>query len=192
MNYLAHLYFADETAESLLGNLLGDFVKGTAAKEQYDLAIQSGIELHRKIDAYTDAHQIVRDAKRIISPMRRRFAGILVDLFFDHFLALRWNDFHLMRLEEFAQWTYRTIQQTDVSLPERLRHMLPFMIKEDWLTSYREIDSVGQAVNGISRRLKRENTLAGGIEELMANYDEFEAVFQSFFPELIEFVKTQK
>ena len=192
MNYLAHLYFADKTAESLIGNLLGDFVKGNVAKAQYNLVIQSGIEMHRKIDAYTDAHEIVRNAKRIISPVRRRFAGILVDLFFDHFLARRWNEFHTMRLEEFTQWAYQVLQQTNISLPDRLQYVLPFMIKEDWLTSYREIDSVGQAINGISRRLRRENTLAGGIEELIANYDEFEAVFQSFFPELIEFVKTQK
>lgn len=86
MNYLAHLFLADDTPESLLGNLLGDFMKGVV-KEQFSNSIQQGIELHRKIDSYTDSHPVVRNAKHLISLERRRYAGVLLDVFYDHFLA---------------------------------------------------------------------------------------------------------
>jgi acyl carrier protein phosphodiesterase len=192
MNYLAHLYLADDTPESLLGGMLGDFVKGAAAKERYPPAVQSGIELHRKIDAFTDAHEVVREAKRIVSPARRRFAGVLVDLFFDHFLARRWDEFSAVRLEEFSGRAYGVLSEHRALLPERLQRMLPFMAAEDWLASYREVDAVARAVNGISRRLKRENLLAGGGTELTANYAAFEQSFQTFFPELVAFAASQK
>lgn len=192
MNYLAHLYLADDTPESLLGSLLGDFVKGVAAKDCYSPEVRFGIELHRRVDAFTDTHDAVRGARRLISPARRRFAGILIDLFFDHFLARRWAEYHAVSLEEFAARVYEVLNEHYDALPERLQHTLPFMIEEDWLTSYREVENVGHAVNGISRRLKRENTLVHGVNELTANYAAFEASFQAFFPELIEFVATQK
>jgi acyl carrier protein phosphodiesterase len=192
MNYLAHLYLADETAESQLGSLLGDFVKGSRAVAEYPPGVRSGIELHRRVDAYTDAHEVVRQTKLLVSPARRRFAGILVDLFFDHFLARRWAEFHPLGLEEFSRRVYGMLREHDAMLPDRLRRMLTFMAADDWLASYREVDAVGRAVNGISRRLRRENTLADGVEELTANYASFEASFQSFFPDLIEFVAAEK
>lgn len=192
MNYLAHLYLADDTPESLLGNLLGDFVKGAAAKMRYPPDVQFGIDLHRRIDAFTDAHDVVRQAKSLVSPARRRFAGILVDVCFDHFLARRWAEYHALELEAFAARVYGVLSERRDVLPDRLQRMLPVMIEQGWLTSYREVENVGRAINGISRRLKRENTLMHGVAELTANYATFEASFRAFFPELIEFVASQK
>lgn len=105
MNYLAHLFLAKDTPESILGNLLGDFAKGEA-KKQYSTAIQQGIELHQQVDIYTDTHRIVREAKRPISLERKRYAGILIDVFYDHFLAKHWMKYSSIPLQYFTQKVY--------------------------------------------------------------------------------------
>src|ERR1051325_10142199 len=102
MNYLAHLFLAEDDPESLLGNLLGDFVKG-AKKDDYPDSIRRGIELHRKVDRFTDAHRVVRSSLSLISPARRRFAGVLVDIFYDHLLAKDWQIYSSVPLATFSQ-----------------------------------------------------------------------------------------
>ncbi len=92
MNYLAHFFLAENTPESLLGNLLGDFVKGSAVN-LYPQEIIKGIYLHRKVDSYTDSHAIVRSSKSLVCSQRRRFAGVLIDVFYDHFLAKNWREY---------------------------------------------------------------------------------------------------
>ena len=103
MNYLAHLYLAKDSTELMIGGILGDFVKGTL-KDQYPNEIKQGIELHRKIDTYTDSHVMTRASRRLYSPERRRFAGIIVDLCYDHFLYRHWSTFSDTALEHILFW----------------------------------------------------------------------------------------
>ena len=191
MNYLAHLFLAEDTPESILGNLLGDFAKG-AAKEQYSTAIQHGIELHRKVDNYTDTHPIVREAKRSISSERKRYAGILIDVFYDHFLAKHWMKYSSIPLQYFTQKVYTLLLQQQNVLPDTLRQILPTMIQQDWLTSYQQISGVEAAIARIARRLKRGEPLVNGVEELKVHYQEFELGFEIFFPELISSVEQRE
>ncbi|MGD1909527.1 MAG: ACP phosphodiesterase [Rivularia sp. (in: cyanobacteria)] len=189
MNYLAHLFLSEGTPESLIGNLLGDFVKGSI-KNIYSKEIIKGINLHRKIDIYTDSHPIFRSSKRLISLKRRRFSGIMIDVFYDHFLAKNWSDYSSIALGDFAHHVYQVLQENKSILPLRLQNILPDMITNDWLKSYQDSNVIDRAINGISRRIKRKNNLCGGVEELLLNYQQLQADFSLFFPELIDYTLT--
>lgn len=193
MNYLAHLYLAEDTEESLLGNIMGDFVKGPI-NGGFHPEIIKGIRTHRKVDVFTDSHEIFRASRRLISPERRRFSGIIMDLTFDHLLARNWASYSDRELSAFIRRTYDVLTRRNDVLPEKFRTALPRMIEEDWLGSYRTMEGAGTAIDRISGRLRRrfgrENTLTGAIEEVERNYEELERNFNAFFPELIAFVES--
>ncbi len=191
MNYLAHLYLAEDSAESMIGSILGDFVKGSA-KEQYPIKIKKGIELHRKIDSYTDAHPMTQASRRLYRPPWRRFAGIIVDLCYDHFLYRHWSKYTDMALAPFILNAYDLLKTHQAMLPERLQAMIPFMIRDDWLGSYRELNGVEQALKRLSKRVTKGDRLVGAIDEIKAHYRELEANFLLFFPDLIGFVNDFK
>ena len=189
MNYLAHLYLADDSPESILGNLLGDFLKGQGT-EGYCDEIKKGIRLHKSVDTYTDSHPIVRESKRLISPVNRRYAGILIDVFYDHFLAKNWLIYSSVSLQDFTIKVYDILQSYQEILPASLKRGLPQMITKNLLMSYAEISGISIALQRLSLRLKRANSLGRSEEELVANYERFEVNFSQFFPELIDYVKT--
>ncbi|WP_414619505.1 ACP phosphodiesterase [Calothrix sp. CCY 0018] len=189
MNYLAHLLLSDGTAESLIGNLLGDFVKGSI-ENIYPHEIIKGIYLHRKIDCFTDSHPIFRSSKRLISLNRRKFSGMMIDVFYDHFLAKNWSNYSSTSLADFTNHVYQVLQENKNILPERLNSILPDMIAYDWLASYRETSTINRAINGLSRRIKSKNNLVGGVEELFLNYQQLQTDFSIFFPELIDYTLT--
>lgn len=186
MNYLAHLYFAENSTESRLGVIMADFVKGPLGACPYSPAIVEGIENHRMVDRFADGHPAVQASKRLVSPERRRFAGIIVDMCHDHFLAMHWNRYADLELSAFIERAYAALRGYQGTLPERLERMLHYMIEQDWLRSYRTTAGIGRALDGISSRIKRENTLRGGVEELERNYQALETHFLRFFPELIQ------
>ncbi len=192
MNYLAHLYLAEDSDESLLGNLLGDFVKGRLV-DQYSPEILKGIKTHRKVDFYTDNNTKFLECKNLIHPNRRRFSGIIVDLSFDHFLAKNWSNYSDVALSEFANRVYALLLKNQDILPAKLMQRMPYMIGDDWLVSYKYIDTIELALNAMSRRLSRRFERAAvikyGIEDIKDNYDELERKFSEFFPELIVFVQ---
>lgn len=195
MNYLAHAFLSRSSPELLIGGLLGDFVKGRERLQQYSPAVRAGILLHRAIDRYTDAHPTVHTSCALISSARRRFAGILVDVFYDHFLARHWLRYTEQPLEDFTRQVYATLLPHTASYPERLQRLLPRMAADDWLASYAEIESVDAALHGIARRFQRfprAAVLADGVQELLHNYAALERHFLGFFPELLGFVETEK
>jgi len=116
MNYLAHLYLGQGSAQSLIGSLMGDFIRGHL-DESLPLAIRQGIWLHRKIDAFTDAHPVFRASKGRLRPPLRRYAGILVDVFYDHFLARDWALYSSVSLRDFSWSVYRTLHSHHERLP---------------------------------------------------------------------------
>ena len=188
MNYLAHLYLSEPNAEAWLGSLMGDFVKGPL-DDRYGSEITHAIALHRKIDVFTDAHPVVLQSKSRMSTERRRYAGIMVDVFYDHFLARHWQDFHDAPLSEFTGRVYRALQCHHTSLPERLQRMAPMMMQWDWLGSYADIDSIYAVLDRMGQRLKRENPLLNSADELVANYAQLEADFGAFLPDVRRFAR---
>jgi len=194
MNFLAHAFLSRSSPDLLIGGMLGDFVKG-ALGERYTPTQRAGILLHRAIDRYTDAHPIVHASCALISPARRRFAAILVDVFYDHFLARHWRRYADQPLEEFTQQVYATLLPHAASYPERLQRILPHMAANDWLASYAEIESVDAALRGIARRFQRfprAAVLNDGVQELLAHYAALEQQFLDFFPELLGFVEAER
>lgn len=190
MNYLAHVLLAERTPESIIGNFLGDFVKGTLDKYEnyYTPNIIKGIKTHRLIDCFTDRNHIYLTSKRRISSSRRRFAGIIVDVCYDHFLACNWSLFSDDRLQDFVNYVYNILEQNQEILPEKLQNILPRIISENWLENYQEISSIDLTFARISKRLTKKNNLANAINEMTENYQEMELDFLSFFPELINYV----
>jgi acyl carrier protein phosphodiesterase len=189
MNYLAHLYLSPPDEESLLGSLMGDFVKGPL-DGRYGEEITRAIALHRRIDVFTDAHPQVLQSKSRISPMRRRYAGVMIDVFYDHFLAKHWNEFHDDPLEAFTARIYRILLQRHAMLPAKLQYVAPIMAQLDWLGSYAEVGSIYTALDRMGQRLKRENRLLNSTDELVENYAELEADFRAFLPEVLHFARS--
>ena len=194
MNYLAHLLLAENTPESRIGNLLGDFVKGKIDQESspYSPAIIKGIKTHFRVDEFTDKHEIFRRSKKRIYQSQGRFSGVLVDVFYDHFLAKNWDLFSSEKLEIFADSIYIILQKNNHLLPEKLQLVLPRIILENWLVSYKKVDGIKRTCQRLGKRIKRTNNCAIAHHDLQQNYQELEADFLSFFPELVKYVNTNR
>lgn len=191
MNYLAHALLSSHSPDAIVGGMLGDFVKGLVPVH-YGPEVRAAILAHRAIDRYTDAHELHRASRALVSAPRRRFAGILVDVFYDHFLVRHWARYSAEPLSEFTQSVYAALQSRLGSLPERLQRILPYMAGDDWLGSYGDLDSVHAALHGIARRFRRfprAAVLLDGIEELERNYAALEQQFLVFFPQVARFAR---
>ncbi|MGN8346769.1 ACP phosphodiesterase [Pseudomonas sp. SMV71] len=189
MNYLAHLHLGGPGREQLLGSLYGDFVKGPL-QGLYDPRIEAAIALHRRIDTYTDRHPLVDIALSRFSAVRRRYAGIVLDVFFDHCLARDWTLYGEGPLMDFTARVYHVLG-TEPQLPGRLAQIAPHMVANDWLGSYQAFDVLGQVLRGISRRLTRPEELAGAMEELTRLYEPLSEDFRLFYPQLQDFAQSQ-
>ncbi|CAG8873068.1 Acyl carrier protein phosphodiesterase [Pseudomonas fluorescens] len=187
MNYLAHLHLGGQRPGQLLGSLYGDFVKGRL-QGQFAPEIEGAIQLHRSIDVFTDRHPQVDVALSRFSLTRRRYAGIVLDVFFDHCLARDWTLYADRPLELFTSDVYRVLS-SERQLPERLAKIAPYMVANDWLGSYQEFEVLEQVLRGISRRLTRPEELAAAMQELRRLYEPLSEDFRLFYPQLQDFAR---
>ncbi|MGE8335660.1 ACP phosphodiesterase [Pseudomonas laurylsulfatiphila] len=187
MNYLAHLHLGGQRPGQLLGSLYGDFVKGRL-QGQFAPDIEGAIQLHRSIDVFTDRHPLVDVALSRFSLTRRRYAGIVLDVFFDHCLARDWRLYADRPLELFTSDVYRVLS-SERQLPERLAKIAPHMVANDWLGSYQEFEVLEQVLRGISRRLTRPEELAAAMQELRQLYEPLSEDFRLFYPQLQDFAR---
>ena len=191
MNFLAHLFLADRETEALLGSLMGDFVKGPLMG-RHPPVLERALAQHRAVDTFTDAHPIVRTSRARVAPPHRRFAGIVVDMYYDHYLARHWDEFADEPLAVFTARVYAVLLAEEARLPDRLRRIAPSMARRDWLGSYRYVESVHAALDRMGERLKRGNGLLGAGEALMPHYAALEADFRAFFPQLVRFARIHR
>lgn len=191
MNYLAHLYLSDQSAEGFAGSLLGDFVTGSVAGK-FNENVENEILMHRRIDAFTDSHTVVKRSKRRISAENGRYAGVLIDVFYDHYLAVNFEKYSSVPLKTFSQKAYRALDEHRSLFPEKFRQRIDGIISYDLLGSYQSIDGIHLTLTRISSRIKRRNDLADGISDLENNYRELFADFEEFFPKLTAFVQTAR
>jgi acyl carrier protein phosphodiesterase len=185
MNYLAHLHLGGQQPEQLLGSLYGDFVKGPL-DGRFPLPLEAAIRLHRQIDVFTDSHPLVLGALARFPRERRRFAGIMLDVFFDHCLALHWPDYADQPQEQFTGRVYQVLA-AQPELPGRLAQIAPYMAADDWLGSYREFAVLEQVFRGIARRLSKPEGMDGAMELVDALYEPLSDDFRAFYPELQTF-----
>lgn len=191
MNHLAHLFLAGDSAESLIGNLSGDFVKGPLG-DRFPPAIRDGIAQHRRIDAFTDSHSSVAAFRRVLTPEHGHYARVIADMFFDHFLACRFEEYAGESLDAFLARTFATIDPHVDTLPGLLRVVYPRIRDEQWLQSYRDVDSIRYALTNISRRFSRRPQLATAARHLVDSRAELEARFEEFMPEVIVFARRNR
>lgn len=187
MNYLAHIYLSGTDEELLLGNFIADAVKGRQA-EQYSPGIARGIRLHRLIDTYTDTHPVVGLTKARLRPKYKKFAPVIADMYYDHFLARNFEQYAPEPLPDFVQRSYTLIQRNYHVLPPRMQDIFPYMQRQNWLESYAEVAGVAQALTGMSRRTSFVSGMETAAEELVAQYALYHADFEVFFPELEQYV----
>lgn len=188
MNFLSHLYLSGNSDPILIGNFIGDFVKGKQM-EAYPAIIAKGIKLHREIDFFTDNHEVVSKSKDKFRKKNGHYSGVVVDVFYDHFLAANWKSYSSLPLEQFAQNTYATLKKNQALLPEKARFMLPYMIRDNWLVSYSYIEGVDRACKGIARRTKFKSNMESAVVLLKQHYLELNEEFDLFFPALINHCK---
>jgi acyl carrier protein phosphodiesterase len=190
MNYLAHLYLSFGHEEIMVGNYIADAVKGRQI-ERFSDKIQKGIRLHRSIDEFTDKHPVVENSKVKIRGRYRKYAGVVIDMFYDHFLAVNWEAYSNENLISFTRQSYKTLLKHWVIMPARMKRILPIMAAGNWLASYADAENIGLALKGISRRTTFDSGIENGIEELKLHYGEIQRDFSDFFPELIDFSRNQ-
>ena len=192
MNFLAHVLLAGENEADRLGGILGDFVKGVLpAGLPPDVA--AGVALHRHIDSFSELHPAYRQSRARVSAMRRRYAGIMVDMFYDHLLAANWAQYSAQSLDECTAQTYRMLSRHIELLPPRLAGLLPNMIEDDWLGSYRTLSDVGDVLERMARyRLKQPGTLPGAIVELKEDYAGFAADFEVFMVDALQYANDER
>lgn len=192
MNYLAHLYFGRKSDASLVGNLMGDFAKGNeeSLREIYPDAVVEGILMHRKIDKFTDEHRFFKESRILLSSRLVKYAGIVVDLFFDHFLAKHWDRYGEGELETFVESCHKTLlAHPDWHSPE-LKERLPKIIENQVLLSYRDKQGVKIALERIANRSQHAKDLPEAYTDFERNYEEFEKIFHEFFPVVKNYAAT--
>lgn len=189
MNFLAHLYLSGDDSNLMIGNFIGDFVKGKNALEKFEPAIVKGIELHRRIDAFTDTHAIVTESKNRLRPKYRHYSGVIVDVFYDHFLARNWSSYHGELLPDYAARIYKTIESFDPILPGDVKNFLPYMIRGNWLVNYAQVEGIQRALTGMARRTPYDSKMDEAAMDLVKHYEAFKKEFDAFFPELSKHAK---
>lgn len=187
MNWLAHVFLSEQNLEFRLGNLLADIVRGEQ-RSGMSADFLRGVQCHQAIDSFTDSHPLVRRSRARIGAEQRRFSGVLVDVFYDHYLAKNWDDYSSVPLDAFTAGFYADIKTRQIELPEQAQWVTDRIIRHDLLGSYRRVGGVERALRVLSMRLSerwhREFTLENGVRDLLAQQDGFAADFAEFFPAL--------
>ncbi|MHA2708150.1 acyl carrier protein phosphodiesterase [Vibrio owensii] len=185
MNFLAHLHIADHCNSHLMGNLLGDFVKGDPSK-QYQTDISNGIKLHRFVDRITDHHVLVEECKPHFTGVARRFAPIALDMFWDHCLAKHWRTFSPQSLDSFVRYAYSEVnKQISDDLPPRFLMLHSRMWSGGWLQSYQDLENIEFALHRMSQRSPRMADLTTTFEVLDNEYEQLEAKFAALYRDVL-------
>lgn len=188
MNFLAHIYLSGENEKLIIGNFIGDFVKGNQLLN-YEKELMNGILLHREIDRYTDDHPVVLESKKRLWDKYHHYSPVIVDVYYDHFLANNWSNFHDEPLASFTENFYQLLEDNKALLPERVVRMLHYMKKDNWLYHYQSLEGIRQTLTGMSRRTKFESSLEKAHVDLEKYYELFKEDFETFFPKLVQHSK---
>ena len=187
MNFLAHAHLSNGDPRILVGNMIADSVKG---KQKLDFPpnIRMGIDLHRKIDMYTDSHPVFKQSVEVIYAESRRFSGVVMDIFYDHFLARNWSLFSAIPLEVFTVKVYHVLGNNFPLLPVRVKRILPYMMAQNWLNSYANLKDLNRIFYGMDRRTGFRSGMSDAVTLLEKNYTELERQFISFYPQMLQYV----
>ncbi|WP_347049469.1 acyl carrier protein phosphodiesterase [Flavobacterium olei] len=183
MNFLAHIYLSGENDLIKIGNFMADGIRGKQFAH-FPEDVQKGILLHRFIDTYTDSHDIFRTSTKRLHDRYHHYAGVIVDIVYDHFLAKNWAKYSDEKLEDFIHRFYNSLHENYDILTEKTQGLMPYMIERNWLLSYRTVEGIHQILTQMDRRSKNISKMQFAVEELREFYDEFEQEFTLFFEEI--------
>ncbi|MEQ8926751.1 MAG: ACP phosphodiesterase [Fulvivirga sp.] len=186
MNFLAHIYLSGDNQKLMVGNFMGDFVKGSSF-DHYDEIIVKGIWLHRAIDEYTDNHKIVAKSKDRLRAKYRHYSGVIVDVFYDHFLAKNWPNYHPEKLLSFTEKAYAILASYKNIMPSKAQYVLPYMMEGNWLYHYAKTEGIHKSLSGMARRTKYNSKMEEAVNDLNEHYEDFEKEFTLFFSDLKDF-----
>ncbi|MBN2172493.1 MAG: DUF479 domain-containing protein [Bacteroidales bacterium] len=186
MNYLAHLYLSGDNEDLIVGNFIADHVKGKKV-QKFNAGVQNGIFLHRQIDTFTDSHPVFLQSKKRLTAKYRKYAGVIVDMFYDHFLSVNWERYSQESLLTFTDRMYEIIIKRYPILPEKSQRFIAYMKRFNWLTGYASFEGLDRALNGMAIRTPFESGMGGAVYDLQRNYVLFRNEFFNFFPDLIQF-----
>jgi acyl carrier protein phosphodiesterase len=190
MNFLAHIYLSGDSRELLIGNFIGDYVKGRDY-EKYPPAIREGILLHRKIDWFTDDHVVTKKAKKLVRDEYGHYAGIVIDIFYDHYLSANWDQFSDMPLREYVRNRYRLLDSGFSMFPVGVKTWFPYFIKSNWLEAYTSFHGLIMVFKRMSYRTSLPDHSEYAVEQLKENYEEMESYFDEFFEEIRSYVGSE-
>jgi acyl carrier protein phosphodiesterase len=191
MNLLAHALLAAPDAEIMLGSLIGDFVRGRI-DPALPSKVRAGVALHRSIDAYTDSHGEIAAARNLFAPPFRRYAGILIDVWFDHLLARQWARFGEGDLDDFSERVRALLDAQAPLVPERMRGFVAYLHAHDLPANYRDTAMIGDVLRGMAHRLSRANPLVEALPVLVALHAPLQERFDAFFPDLRNFAAVER
>jgi len=187
MNYLAHIFLSGNDNEIMIGNFIGDYVKGNEYNK-YSPAIIKGILLHRRIDSFTDRHKIVQQSKKYFAPRYHKYAGIIIDILYDHFLVTNWDKYATQTLEDFKENLFSCLNNYYKILPERVQFFLPSFIKNDWIEIYRSVEGIMNVLIRMSMRTTLPDYTEFAREVVRKYYVQLQSEFLIYFPEVIRYV----
>ncbi len=187
MNFLAHIYLSGDDNLVKIGNFMADGIHGKP--DQFPAQVQKGIILHRAIDTYTDAHPIFRQGTKRLHARYHHYAGVIMDIFYDHFLAKNWGSYHSQPLEEYTLAFYKALEDNYEILTEKTKGLMPYMIQYNWLASYATTEGIGRILTQMDRRTKDKSGMRTSIDELLQFYTEYEAEFTAFFKDMVAHAK---
>ena len=184
MNFLAHLYLSQNNTNILIGNFIADHIRGNKY-ESFSKEIKQGIFLHRAIDTFTDAHKIVRKSKRRLHARYRHYDGVIIDIFYDYFLAKNWASYSEIPLAVYTDAIYHLFDEIKLDLPLKSQQFIKYMIEYNILFNYQYKDGIEKVLNGMNNRTKGKSQMNLAIEDLKILEKEFEEDFTLFFKDLI-------
>jgi len=188
VNFLAHIYLSFDDPQITLGNFFADHIRANKYKH-LPHKVQKGILLHRAIDTFTDAHPIARQSSKRLHKNYSHYSQIIVDIYYDHFLAKNWKKYSNKPLDTYVASFYDLLEENYEILPVGTKRMLPYMITDNWLYSYANLTGIARVLNGMNRRTKNKSKMNFAIIDLEEHYTDFENEFTAFFEELITFSK---
>jgi acyl carrier protein phosphodiesterase len=190
MNFLAHIHLSGENEFIKIGNFMADGVCGKQY-ENFPEEIQKGILLHRAIDTFTDAHPIFRQSTKKLHSRYHHYSGVIVDMYYDHFLAKNWEAYSIETLENYSARFYQSLLDNHSILTSKTQYLLPYMMQHNWLLSYQSIPGLERILSQMDHRTKNQSLMRFATEELITHYDEFEAEFSLFYNEVQLFSKNK-
>jgi acyl carrier protein phosphodiesterase len=186
MNFLAHIYLSNDNDFVKIGNFMADGIRGHNYLE-FPADIQKGVILHRAIDTFTDAHPVFRKSKHRLHEAYGHYSGVIIDVFYDHFLAKNWTQYSNIRLADYVSHFYKILQDNYDLLTPRTQGLLPYMKAQNWLVSYASIDGIEKILFQMDQRSKNKSNMQYSVKELREFYADFEQEFTIFFEELRTF-----